>query len=336
MLVLGIETSCDETSAAIADEYGQVKAVVVASQMEMHRVYGGVVPELASRQHSRDMARVVAETFSQAQCTWHDIEGVAATYGPGLMGALLVGLNYAKAAAMARQCPFIGINHLEGHLIAPELNHHPMPKPFIGLVASGGHTSLYLVQGEGLARYELLADTRDDAVGEAFDKVAKLLGLPYPGGPAIEKAAREAQGTLPRFSLPRMKDGSLEFSYSGLKTAVRTLVDQIKKKGEPVPVAEIAAAFQATIVADLIQKTMAHMERHHAQGMVLTGGVAANQALRQAFAQAMARRGLPFFSPPVKWCTDNAAMIAVAGAKRLAAGQRSGWDLEAVPNAKLG
>ncbi len=335
MLVLGIETSCDETSAAIADEQGQVRAVVVASQLQLHQPYGGVVPELASRQHSRDMARVVAETFSQAQCTWDDIGGVAATYGPGLMGALLVGLNYAKAAALARQCPFIGINHLEGHLIAPELNHHPMPKPFIGLVASGGHTSLYLVQGEPLARYELLANTRDDAVGEAFDKVAKLLGLPYPGGPAIEKAARQARGTLPRFSLPRMKDGSLEFSYSGLKTAVRTLVDRKKKNGESLDIPEIAAAFQKTIVEDLLQKTMAHMERHHARGMVLTGGVAANQALREAFARVMAGRNLPFFSPPIKWCTDNAAMIAVAGAKRLMAGQRSEWDLEAVPNAKL-
>lgn len=336
MLVLGIETSCDETSAAIADETGQVRAVLIASQLKLHQPYGGVVPELASRQHIRDLPEMVSGVLKQAGLTWDLIEGVAATFGPGLMGALLVGLSYAKSVALARQLPFIGINHLEGHLIAPELNHHPIPKPFVGLIASGGHTNLYLVsEGDSSPPYTLLASTRDDAVGEAFDKVAKLLGLSYPGGPAIEQAANQATATIEPFSLPRMKDGSIQFSYSGLKTAVRYLVEKQKQTGEPVAVNNIAAAFQSAVIKDLVTKTIALVKRHHARGLVLTGGVAANQGLRTALAAAAEQINLPFFVPPIKWCTDNAAMIAVAGAKRLAAGERSPLDLAANPNAPL-
>ncbi len=336
MKILGIETSCDETAAAVVTDQREVLSSVVASQLNVHAPYGGVVPELASRQHVRDLPRIAAEALSRAHLSWSDVDGIAATHGPGLMGALLIGLTWAKAAAWARGLPFIGVNHLEGHLLACELNHSLLPYPFIGLVASGGHTSLYYVAAGDPPSYELLARTRDDAVGEAFDKVAKLLGLPYPGGPAIGKAAQE-QPTVNtvRFTLPKMKDGSLDFSYSGLKTAVRYLLAKQDSRTVPLTVAEIATAFQRTIIQDLLAKALAAARRRPVQALVLTGGVAANRPLREAFARAAHENHLPFFCPPVEWCTDNAAMIAAVGARHLAVGQRSGWDLPAVPNLEL-
>jgi N6-L-threonylcarbamoyladenine synthase len=283
----------------------------------------------------RDLPSVAEEAFHQAGLGWQDIQGVAATHGPGLMGALLVGLTWGKAAAFARSLPFMGVNHLEGHLLAAELEKTPMPRPLAGLVASGGHTNLYLIEGGNPPAYQLLASTRDDAVGEAFDKVAKLLGLPYPGGPAIEAAARSFPAPRVRFTLPRMKDGSLEFSYSGLKTAVRNLLDQTRRREETVDSAEIAAAFQQTVIKDLMNKTFGAMAAHGVKTLILTGGVAANRPLREAFAAEAGKRGLSFYSPPREWCTDNAAMIALAGARRLASGERSPWDLAADPNLKL-
>jgi len=333
MLVLGIESSCDETAAALVTEKGELVSSVVASQLEMHAYYGGVVPELASRQHLQDLPRVAAEALAQAGKDWRQVDGVAATHGPGLMGALLVGLTWAKAAAFARGLPFVGVNHLEGHLKAVELNRPQMPRPFIGLVASGGHTSLYEVNAG--RRYRLLARTRDDAVGEAFDKVAKLLGLPYPGGPAVEQAARLALTNTLRFTTPRMKDGSLDFSYSGLKTAVRYFLDDARKQGKPVEPAEVAAAFQRTIIEDLVTKTLRAAEESGARAVALSGGVAANGPLREALTAAARRAGLECFVPPRDLCTDNAAMIAAVGAERLAAGERDGWDLPAVPYLEL-
>lgn len=337
MLVLGIETSCDETAAAVADETGRIVSSVVASQLHLHGEYGGVVPELASRQHLRDLPRVAAEALAQAHLNWDQIEGVAATHGPGLMGALLVGLCWAKAAAFARSLPFKGVNHLEGHLKAVELNAPPAVRPLVGLVASGGHTNLYYVGPGTPATFRLLAQTRDDAVGEAFDKVAKLLDLPYPGGPSIEKAARgAASGAVPhKFTPPRLKDGSLGFSYSGLKTAVRLVVEAAKKSGRPADAQSVALAFQKTVVTDLVNKTLQAARETGALGVALTGGVAANGPLREALTQAAQREGLACFIPPREWCTDNAAMIAAVGAQHLAAGERDGWDLPAVPYLEL-
>jgi N6-L-threonylcarbamoyladenine synthase len=340
MFFLGVETSCDETAAAIVNEDGKVFSSVVASQLDLHAPFGGVVPELASRQHLRDLPRVTAEAFQQAGIGWDRLDGVAATHGPGLMGALLTGLTWAKAAAYARSLAFVGVNHLEGHLLAVELNQPRLARPFVGLIASGGHTSLYRVEEGRPAVYHLLARTRDDAVGEAFDKVAKLLGLPYPGGPAIEKAAASWHSSSERasrmkFTAARMKDGSLEFSYSGLKTAVRNVLATAREKGEPVEIAEVADAFQKTIVRDLVTKSLAIVRSEGVGALALTGGVAANRSLRETFRLECEKAGLDFYCPPIPWCTDNAAMIAVAGARRLLAGQRSGWDLAAEPNLEL-
>lgn len=335
MLILGIETSCDETSAALVTDQGEVRSSVVATQLKLHAPFGGVVPELASRQHLADLPRVVAEAFARAGVTWEKVDGIAVTHGPGLMGALLVGLTWAKAAAFARGLPLIGVNHLEGHLAAVELNQPRLPRPFIGLVASGGHTSLFRVEGSAQPEYRLLASTRDDAVGEAFDKVAKLLGLSYPGGPAIEKAARTATPGTIKLTAPRMKDKSLDFSYSGLKTAVRYLLETASREGRAVDPAAVAFAFQDTIVRDLVGKTLAAVQAQGVSAFALTGGVAANRCLRETFAAECSRAGVAFHCPPFEWCTDNAAMIALAGGRRLAAGERSGWDLPAVPNLSL-
>jgi N6-L-threonylcarbamoyladenine synthase len=337
MLVLGIETSCDETAAAVADETGRVLSSVVASQLALHGEYGGVVPELASRQHLRDLPRVADQALAEAQVGWDQVSGLAATHGPGLMGALLVGLSWAKAAAWARALPFKGVNHLEGHLKAIELNTPPAARPLVGLVASGGHTNLYWVGPGTPTPFRLLAQTRDDAVGEAFDKVAKLLDMPYPGGPSIEKAARQAAPGVPakKFTPPRLKDGSLGFSYSGLKTAVRLVVENAKQSGRPLDAPGVARAFQKTVVDDLVNKTLQAARETHARGVALTGGVAANGPLREALTRAAAAAGLECFIPPRAWCTDNAAMIAAVGAQHLAAGERDGWDLPAVPYLEL-
>ena len=339
MNVLGLESSCDETAAAIVASGRRTLANVVASQVEIHARFGGVVPEVASRQHILSLVPVVEAAFAQARLTWDDIDALAVTAGPGLAGSLLVALNAAKAAAWARGLPLVAVNHLEGHIYAnwllsrEEPEAPPPPFPLICLIASGGHTDLVLMEGHG--RYRRLGRTRDDAAGEAFDKAARILGLGYPGGPAIQQAARQGDPSL--HPLPRAwLKGSDDFSFSGLKTAVLQLARRLEaERGQalaPAEVAAIAAAFQDSVAEVLAGKTCAAARAHGAQHILLAGGVAANLALRQRLA---AQAPVPFSYPHPSLCTDNAAMVAACGYFRLQGGQRSGSDLDISPNLRV-
>jgi N6-L-threonylcarbamoyladenine synthase len=342
VIVLGIESSCDETAAAVVRDDGLVLSDVVSSQVALHAPYGGVVPELASRAHLSNLDEVLTRALADAfgpelgtQEALERIDGVAVTNGPGLVGALLVGVQAAKAIALARSLPIVGVNHLVGHLMsgfvyraadassarpscAPEL-------PFVALVASGGHTALYEVRSA--SDIEQLGQTRDDAAGEAFDKVAKLLGLGYPGGPRIDRLA--AQGRADRVALPRplRRKGNLEFSFSGLKTAVAEHVRKHGRPTEPEAVADLCAAFQAVVIESLIEKCLSACEQRGIAQLVITGGVAANSGLRALAQQRCTEEGVALHVPPPRACTDNAAMIAYAGACRLSRGQSDGLDL---------
>lgn len=328
MRVLGIESSCDECAAAVVEDGHAVLANVVATQIDEHARYGGVVPEVASRAHLRTIIPVVAAALEQAG-GWERIDAVAATFGPGLAGSLLVGLNAAKALAFGRGLPFIGVNHLEGHIYANWLDDgsgRPPPEfPALCLVVSGGHTDLIFMEDHG--RYRRLGRTRDDAAGEAFDKVARLLGLGFPGGPAIERAAQQAGP--PPFELPRAwLRGTDDFSFSGLKTAVLNLTRQ----PDPPPSAQIAAAFQESVIDVLAEKTARAAQATGARQVLLAGGVASNSALRRAIA---ARSPVAVRVPPPTYCTDNAVMIAGCAFFHLAGGERSGLDLDVQPNLRF-
>ena len=325
--VLGIETSCDETAAAVVEDGRRALSDVVATQIELHRRWGGVVPELASRNHVMQVMPVVDEALSRAGVDPGDLHGIAVTSGPGLVGALLVGVQVAKALAAAWGKPLARVNHLEGHLVATFLGDRSPAFPFLGLVVSGGHTSLYAVEAFG--RYRLLGATRDDAAGEAFDKGAKLLGLPYPGGVAIDGLARTGDPSLVRFPKAIVRGSELDFSFSGLKTA---LLHHVKKHGVPGGQAlhDLCASYQEAIVGALVQKLFRAARRLSFERIVLSGGVAANGRLREAVtARAAEYEGLEVFLPPARLCTDNAAMIAVAGTQALLRGERAGPDLNA-------
>ena len=329
MKILGIESSCDETAAAVVEDGTRILSNVIASQVELHARYGGVVPEVASRQHLLAAIPILKEALSAARVELKDISAVAVTNGPGLAGSLLVGVNLAKALALAYDLPLIGVNHLEGHIYANWLEEEGkeiFPKfPLLCLIVSGGHTDLVLMKGHG--EYQQLGRTRDDAAGEAFDKVARLLGLGYPGGPAIEQAAR---GINPSYNLPRAwLRGSDDFSFSGLKTAVLHLV---RRLGPGFQAAEIAASFQEAVVDVLVTKTLEAAKRHKVRQILLAGGVAANSLLRETMIRLSP---LPVLCPSPILCTDNAAMIASCGYFKLIRGKLSGWDLDAVPNLKL-
>jgi N6-L-threonylcarbamoyladenine synthase len=332
MLVLGIETSCDETAAAVLDGGRKILSSIVASQDRIHGPYGGVVPELASRRHLEVVLPVVREALGRAGVGLADLDGVAVTYGPGLVGSLLVGCSVAKSLAYARRLPLVGVNHLEGHVYAAFLEEPAPAHPFLALVVSGGHTALYLAAAP--REYQLVGQTRDDAAGEAFDKVAKLLDLGYPGGPVVERTARDGDAKAIAFPSAVMSDGAPDFSFSGLKTAVSLFV---RRHGPlaPARVADVAASFQATAVKMLVRETMRAAGRLRARTIVLTGGVAANGALRAALAAECDERGFLLHVPAPALCTDNAAMIAAAGHDRLVAGERAPLTLNAVPDLAL-
>lgn len=322
MLVLGLETSCDETGVALYDSEQGLLADALFSQIDLHRIYGGVVPELASRDHVKRMLPLIRQVLDEAGRTRQDINGIAYTAGPGLVGALLVGASCARAMAFALNIPAVGVHHMEGHLLAPMLEEHPPEFPFVALLVSGGHTQL--VRVDGIGRYRLLGESIDDAAGEAFDKTAKLLGLRYPGGPEIARLAQ--QGIAGRFKLPRpMTDRpGLEFSFSGLKTSVLNQWNKCQAAGEAdaQAKADLALAFEQAVVDTLTIKCRRALEQEDLQRLVIAGGVSANTALRQSLEQMLGELGGEVFYARPRFCTDNGAMIAYAGCQRLLAGQQ--------------
>jgi N6-L-threonylcarbamoyladenine synthase len=338
-LILGIETSCDETAASVVQDGRVILSNVVATQIDLHAPYGGVYPELASREHVIKIIPVIDEAMKSAGVAFRDLAAIAVTHGPGLAGSLLVGVNAAKALAFANDLPLIGINHLEGHIYASWLEAQgesrfvqqngflENPFPLIALLVSGGHSELVLMREHGA--YQQLGCTLDDAAGEAFDKAARLLGLSYPGGPAIQKAAEA--GNPDAFKLPRAwLKGTYDFSFSGLKTAVLHLVQSFKDA--PLPVADVAASFQVAVADVLVEKTVRAADEFGAKQIILAGGVSANAVLRQTMLE---RAEIPVIIPPIKLCMDNGAMIAAAAARRFARGERSGWELDVVPALRL-
>ncbi|AFY39227.1 O-sialoglycoprotein endopeptidase [[Leptolyngbya] sp. PCC 7376] len=328
-IVLAIETSCDETAVAIVNNR-KVLGHIVASQIDIHREFGGVVPEVASRHHLESINSCIAEAFEQANLSWDEIEAIAATCAPGLVGALFVGVSAAKTLAMLRNKPFVGVHHLEGHIYASYLSQPELEPPFLCLLVSGGHTSFIEVQGCG--EYELLGQTRDDAAGEAFDKVARLLGVGYPGGPIIDRLAKEGNPKafpLPegRISLPEGGYHPYDCSFSGLKTAVLYLVQKLEKAGNEIPVNDIAASFQHTVAKALTKRAVRCAGDRQLKTIVVGGGVAANSGLREMLTAAAAEKGIAVHFPPLKFCTDNAAMIACAAAEHFDRGDRSPLNL---------
>jgi len=340
MKILGIETSCDETAAAVVEDGRRILSNVVSTQEAVHSPYGGVVPELASRHHIENIAPVVSAAMAASGLAFSQLDAVAVTYGPGLVGCLLVGVQVAKSIAFVHGKPLVPVHHIAGHIEAPFLAHGDLPLPGLALVVSGGHTSLFNIPSPG--EYRLVGRTRDDAAGEAFDKVAKLLGLGYPGGPAIDRLARGANDRAVDFTIARMKDGSADFSFSGIKTAV---LYHVRREGIPpvedpsaVPprVRDLVASFQRAVVTALVGRLKRAAEEHRPRSLLLTGGVAANSLLRAEAARAAAEMGLPLYVPPIGLSTDNAAMIAAAGAVNHRKGLRAGADLNAEPYLALG
>jgi N6-L-threonylcarbamoyladenine synthase len=333
VLVLGIETSCDETAAALVDSGVTVRANVIGSQVERHRPFGGVVPEIAARAHVDLLLPTLDRALVEAGATYRDLDAVAVTAGPGLIGSLLVGVAAAKALALAHGLPLIGVNHLEGHVCAAQLEFGLLEPPLVALIVSGGHTSLVLGDTDG--RFRTLGATLDDAAGEAFDKIARFIGLPYPGGPEIDRLARSGDPDAVDFPRALLHDGSYDFSMSGLKTAVIRELRRRQARGEQIPLPDIAASFQEALVEVGVRKTVAAAEEHGVEQVLLAGGVAANSRLREYMAEACEKAGLRLLAPTPALCTDNGAMIAAAGWNRLIRGERSPLDLQADPGLTL-
>ena len=332
--ILAIESSCDETAAAVVNTGREVLSNVISSQIELHKLYGGVVPEIASRKHIEKINQVIEQALKDANMTLDDIDAVGVTYGPGLVGALLVGVAEAKAIAYAKKLPLIGVHHIEGHISANYIEHPSLEPPFLCLVVSGGHTHLVCVKEYG--KYDILGRTRDDAAGEAYDKVARAIGLGYPGGPKIDRLAKEGNPDAVKFPRAHIEGAPYDFSFSGLKSAVLNYINGCQMKGQTYNPADIAASFQKAVVDVLVENSMNAVEEFSMNKFAIAGGVASNSALREGMKEACEKRGIEFFYPSPIYCTDNAAMIGAAAYYEYLAGTRHGWDLNAVPNLKLG
>lgn len=332
--ILAIESSCDETAASVVKNGRTILSNVISSQIALHTLYGGVVPEIASRKHIEKINQVIEEALSEANVTLDDLDAIGVTYGPGLVGALLVGVAEAKAIAYAKKLPLVGVHHIEGHVSANYIEHPDLEPPFLCLIVSGGHTHLVIVKDYG--EFEILGRTRDDAAGEAFDKVARAIGLGYPGGPKVDKLAREGNPDAIVFPKGKLGDCPYDFSFSGVKSAVLNYINNAKMKGEEINRADLAASFQKSVVDVLVEHTMLAAKDYRMDKIAIAGGVASNGALREAMTKACEKRGYKFYRPSPIFCTDNAAMIGVAAYYEYIKGTRHGWDLNAVPNLKLG
>lgn len=334
VVILAIESSCDETAASVVRNGREVLSNVISSQIDLHTLYGGVVPEIASRKHIERINQVVGEALEEAQKPLAEIDAIAVTYGPGLVGALLVGVAEAKAIAYAARKPLVGVHHIEGHINANYIENKELEPPFLCLVVSGGHTHLVKVADYG--KYEILGRTRDDAAGEAFDKVARAIGLGYPGGPKIEKISKEGNADAITFPKAKVAENPYDFSFSGVKSAVLNYINGCKMKNVPIVQADIAASFQKAVTDVLIEHAMMAVEEFGLHKFAIAGGVAANRVLREGMRKACEKRDVEFYHPSPIFCTDNAAMIGVAAYYEYLAGRRDGWDLNAVPNLRLG
>lgn len=332
--ILAIESSCDETAAAVVVNGREVWSNIISSQIDLHTLYGGVVPEIASRKHVENINYVIQEALNQASVSLDDLDAIAVTYGPGLVGALLVGVAEAKAIAYAKGLPLIGVHHIEGHISANYIENRDLEPPYICLVVSGGHSHLVKVTDYG--EYEILGRTRDDAAGEAFDKVARAIGLGYPGGPKIDKVAKQGNPEAIDFPRASIAEHPYDFSFSGLKSAVLNYLNQCEMKGIAYNQADVAASFQKAVVDVLTEHAMMAIRESGMNKLAIAGGVASNSALRAAVQVACDAQGVTFYSPSPILCTDNAAMIGAAAYYEYKKGVRHGWDLNAVPNLKLG
>lgn len=332
--ILAIESSCDETAAAVVRNGREVLSNIIYSQIALHTEYGGVVPEIASRKHIEKINQVIEQALTDADKELYDMDAIAVTYGPGLVGALLVGVSEAKAISFASGIPLVGVHHIEGHISANYIENNDLEPPFICLVVSGGHSHLVVVKDYGT--YEIIGRTRDDAAGEAFDKVARSIGLGYPGGPKIDKVSKEGNPDAIHFPRAKVGNSEYDFSFSGLKSAVLNYLNSCRMKGEEINTADVAASFQKAVVDVLVEHSMDAVSKYHYNKFAIAGGVASNSALRRAFEERCREKNIAFYHPSPVYCTDNAAMIGAAAYYEYQKGIRHGFDLNAVPNLRLG
>ena len=332
--ILAIESSCDETAAAVVKNGRQILSNVISSQIDLHTLYGGVVPEIASRKHIEKINQVIEAALEEAKVTLDDITAIGVTYGPGLVGALLVGVAEAKAIAFAKQKPLVGVHHIEGHVAANFIENLELEPPFMCLIVSGGHTHLVVVKDYG--EFEIIGRTRDDAPGEAFDKVARAVGLGYPGGPKVDKEAKQGNKHAIEFPRAKVEGSPYDFSFSGLKSSVLNYLNHAKMAGEEINRPDLVASFQNAVVESLVSRAIAATKEYGYHKLAIAGGVASNSALREAMIEACKREDIEFYYPSPIYCTDNAAMIGVAAYYEYKKGVRHGWDLNAIPNLKLG